>query len=134
MTSKQFPAPCAAVGDRAVTSVPERSSGRLRGGRLAVLVLQAFAFAAIPAVDAALDADLLGVATHVEGRDREHCDPGHSHLLCQLTRTLLLGTSSPGLADFGPTPEALPSAMNATAPTVRPALSGGSGPRAPPTD
>ncbi len=108
-----------------------QDSHRLRV--LAFAILQSSALVAIPAADALLDARGLGTAVHLDGEGGGHCDPGHSHLHCQLVRALSLGVVRSDVhpllrpvTDLG----AVPASRNASASS--PVLSGGRGPRAPP--
>lgn len=107
----------------------------------AFALFQCGIFAAAPAADALLDARESGRAAHVEGEDHDHCAPGHNHINpernhfhCQFTRALYPGVvHSHILPDLRPVTdhEAIPSAETASA--TGPLLSGGLGPRAPPT-
>lgn len=89
-------------------------------------------FAILPAVDAMLEAGGPDVVVHVEGEPGEHGDPGHSHLLCQLARTVSLGFPLLIPIDLSPAAETGPHTPAALAWQRRPILPGGSGPRAPP--
>ena len=111
-------------------------SPRLRGPRrfgvLSLSLFQFALFAGLPAADAVLDVGGLSTVAHIEGESSEHCDTGHSHLLCQLTRTLSSGVSPLILADLPLVFETSPDTPTATTWENRPIPPGGSGPRAPP--
>ena len=62
---------------------------------------------------------------HVCEADSEHCDTGHSHLLCQLTRTLSSGIAAADLTDFPRASQASPNTPTATTRENRPILPGG---------
>ncbi len=106
-----------------------------RFGVLALVLLPAAIFAVLPAADAVLEAGAGNAGAHmahIEGEHSEHCDPGHSHLLCQLSRTVSLGFPPLILSDLPLVSEASPDATTATDWRRRPIPPGGSGPRAPP--
>ncbi|MDE0357653.1 MAG: hypothetical protein OXN92_07905 [Gammaproteobacteria bacterium] len=103
-----------------------------RFGVLALALLQCAVFAALPAADAVLEARGSSTVVHVEGEGSEHCDTGHSHLLCQLTRTLSSGIGTAIPIDFRLVSEASLGTPTTTAWANRPIPPGGSGPRAPP--
>ena len=86
----------------------------------------------MPAVDAVLEAGASNAVVHVEGEPGEHGDPGHSHLLCQLSRTVSLGFPLLIPIDLSLVAETSPGTPAANAWQRRPILPGGSGPRAPP--
>ena len=90
------------------------------------------AFAILPAMDAVLEAGASSTVAHVEGEHSEHCDPGHSHLLCQLSRTVSLGFPLLIPIDLQLVLETGADTPIANAWQRRPMLPGGSGPRAPP--
>ena len=106
--------------------------GPRRFGVLAVALLQFAVFAAVPGADAVLEARGAGTVVHIEGEGGERCDIAHSHLLCQLTRTLSAAISVPMPIDPGPATEGNLHAPAAAAGKDRPTPLGGSGPRAPP--
>ena len=112
--------------------ISPRSRDPRRLGVLAFALLQLAVFAALPAADAVLEARALSTVVHIEGEGSEHCDTGHSHLLCQLTRTLSSGIAPPVPIDFRLVSEASLGTPTATAWANRPIPPGGSGPRAPP--
>lgn len=107
----------------------------------AFALFQCGVFAAAPAADALLDARESGGAAHAEGEEHDRCAPGHNHLNpehnhfhCQFTRALYMGAvNSHVLPDIRPVTdhEAIPPGKTASA--SGPVLSGGLGPRAPPT-
>ncbi|WP_420441350.1 hypothetical protein [Candidatus Palauibacter sp.] len=99
---------------------------------LAIVLLQAVAFAVLPAADAALEAGASSAVAHFEGEHGEQCDRGHNHLLCQLSRTVSLGFPPLIPIDLPLAFEASPDTPAASAWHRRPIPSGGSGPRAPP--
>lgn len=111
---------------------PRQPQDLRRFGVFAIVLFQALAFAVLPALDAVLEAGASSAVAHVEGEHGEHCDSGHSHLLCQLSRTVSLGF--PGLIpiDLPLVFEATPDTPTANAWQRRPIPPGGSGPRAPP--
>lgn len=111
---------------------PRQPRDLRRFGVLAIVLLQALAFAVLPAVDAVLEAGASSTVAHVEGEHSEHCDPGHSHLLCQLSRTVSLGFPPLILLDLPLVFETSPDTPTANAWQRRPIPPGGSGPRAPP--
>jgi len=112
--------------------ISSRSRDTRRFGVLAFALLQLAVFAALPAADAVLEAQGLSTVVHIEGKGSEHCDTGHSHLLCQLTRTLSSGIAPPVPIDLRLVSEASLATPTATAWANRPVPPGGSGPRAPP--
>lgn len=92
-------------------------------------------FAVVPAADAILEAGVGNAGArvpHLEGEHSDQCDPGHSHLLCQLSRTVSLGFSPLIPIDLRLASEASPDTPAATDWQRRPIPPGGSGPRAPP--
>lgn len=97
-----------------------------------MVFLQGATFAVLPAADAVLEAGWSGAEAHVEETSGEHCETGHSHLLCQLARTASPGFPPLILFGFASMPEVGIDAPTATASQRRPVPSGGSGPRAPP--
>lgn len=99
---------------------------------MAIVLFQAVAFAVLPAVDAVLEAEASSTVAHIEAEHSEHCDPGHSHLLCQLSRTVSLGFPFLIPIELSPAVEASPDTPAANAWQRRPIPPGGSGPRAPP--
>lgn len=111
---------------------PRQPRDLRRFGVLAIVLFQALAFAVLPAVDAVLEAGASNTVAHVEGEHSEHCDPGHSHLLCQLSRTVSLGFPPLILIDLPLAFETSRDTRTATAWQRRPIPPGGSGPRAPP--
>ena len=119
-------------GGIAVTPLSPQKPGPRRFGALAVALLQCGVFAAVPGVDAVLEAPGVGAVVHIEGEVGERCDIGHSHLLCQLTRTLSAAIPVPIPIDPGLASEASLHAPTAAAGQDRPIPLGGSGPRAPP--
>ena len=111
-------------------SAPAHDPHRL--GALALALLQFGVFAALPAADAVLEARGWATDTHIESEGGESCEAGHSHLLCQLTRSL-----SSGISPLIPIDLPLVSAATTNTPTAtawhnRPIPPGGGGPRAPP--
>ena len=70
---------------------PKQPRDLPRFGVLAIVLPQVLAFAVLPAVDAMLEAGASSIVTHIEEEHNEHCDAGHSHLLCQLSRAVSLG-------------------------------------------
>ena len=121
-----------AHGSIAVKPLSPHTPGPRRFGVLALALLQFAVFAALPGADAVLEARGFGTVLHIEREAGERCDTGHSHLLCQLTRTLSSGISVPILTDPRLAPEASLRTPTATAGQSRPIPLGGSGPRAPP--
>ncbi|WP_420448414.1 hypothetical protein [Candidatus Palauibacter sp.] len=111
---------------------PQQPRDPHRFGVLVIVLLQAVAFAVLPAADAVLEAGATSAVAHFEGEDSEHCDTGHSHLLCQLSRTVSLGFPPLFLIDLPLAFETSPDTPAATAWHRRPIPPGGSGPRAPP--
>ena len=103
-----------------------------RFGVGALVLLQVAAFAVLPAADAVLEAGWAGTAAHIEAENGEPCGTGHSHLLCQLTRTASLGFAPLGLDALLTVAATGPGLPTATAWPSRPMPLGGSGPRAPP--
>lgn len=103
-----------------------------RFGVLSLSLLQFALFAGLPAADAVLEVRGLSTVVHIEGENSEHCDAGHSHLLCQLTRTLSSGAAPLILVDIPLVFETSLDTPTATAWQNRPTPPGGSGPRAPP--
>ena len=99
---------------------------------LAIVLLQALAFAVLPAVDAVLEAGSSNPVAHVEAEHSEHCDSGHSHLLCQLSRTVSVGFPPLIPIELSLVFAATPDTPTANAWQRRPIPPGGSGPRAPP--
>ena len=120
------------VGGVSVKPITPRSRDPRRFGVLALALLQFVVFAALPAADAVLEARGLSTLAHIETENSEHCDTGHSHLLCQLTRALSSGISAADLTDFPQASQASPNTPTATTRENRPIPPGGSGPRAPP--
>ena len=118
----------------AVKPIPPRSQDPRRFGVLCLSVLQFAVFAGLPSADAVLEARGLSTVVHIEGENAEDCDAGHSHLLCQLTRTLSAGISPLFLNDLPLVSETSMDTPTATAWQNRPIPPGGSGPRAPPRD
>ena len=118
----------------AVKPIPPRAQDLRRLGVLSLSVLQFAVFAGLPSADAVLEARGLSTVVHIEGENSEDCDTGHSHLLCQLTRTLSSGISPLLLNDLPLVSETSMDAPTATARQNRPIPPGGSGPRAPPRD
>ena len=112
--------------------ISPHSRNSRRFGVLAFALLQLAVFAALPAADAVLEARGSGTVVHIEAEGSEHCDTGHSHLLCQLTRTLSSGIAPPVPIDFRLASVASLGTPTATAWLNRPIPPGGSGPRAPP--
>lgn len=100
---------------------------------LALALLQFIVFAALPVADAVLEARGRSTVAHVEAEGSEHCETGHNHLLCQLTRTFSSGISTPVQIDLRLVFETSLAIPTATAWENRPTPSGGSGPRAPPS-
>lgn len=119
-------------GGIAVKPISSRSRDPRRFGVLALSFLQFAVFAAVPTADALLESSGLSTVVHIEGENSEHCDTGHSHLLCQLTRTLSSGVAPLILADLPLVFATSPDTPAATAWQNRPTPPGGSGPRAPP--
>jgi len=111
---------------------PRQPRDLRRLGVLAIVLLQALAFAVLPAVDAVLEADAPNAVAHVEGEPSEHSDAGHSHLLCQLSRTVSVGFPSLIPIELSLVAETTPDTPTANAWQRRPIPPGGSGPRAPP--
>ena len=106
---------------------------------LAFALFQCGVFAAAPAADALLDARESGTTAHVEGHD--HCAPGHNHINpehnhfhCQFTRALYLGAVHSRVLPH-PRPVTYQEVVQPgeTASAGSPVVSGGLGPRAPPT-
>ncbi|MYH48440.1 MAG: hypothetical protein F4151_02635 [Gammaproteobacteria bacterium] len=116
----------------AVKPISPRSRDLRRFGVLSLSLLQFALFAGLPAADAVLEVRGLGTVVHIEGENSEHCDTGHSHLLCQLTRTLSSAVSPLILIDLPLVFETSPDTPTATDWQNRPTPPGGSGPRAPP--
>ena len=116
----------------AVKPISPRLRDPRRFGVLSLSLLQFAVFAVLPAADAVLEVRGLSTVVHIEGENSEHCDTGHSHLLCQLTRTLSSGIAPLILIDLPLVFEASPDTPTATAWQTRPTPPGGSGPRAPP--
>ncbi len=113
--------------------IPPRQLRDLRRfGTLAIVLLQAVAFALLPAVDAVLEAGAANAVVHVEGEPGEHGDPGHSHLLCQLARTVSVGFPPLIPIELSPVAETSLDTPTANVWQRRPIPPGGSGPRAPP--
>ena len=103
-----------------------------RFGVLVLVLCQASLFAVLPAADALLEAGATSDVAHIEGEHSEHCDAGHSHLLCQLSRTVSLGFPPLLLIELPLVSETSPDTPTAAAWQRRPIPPGGSGPRAPP--
>ncbi len=103
-----------------------------RLGGFSLSAFQFAAFAALPAADAVLETRGRSAVPHIEDESNDHCETGHSHLLCQLTRTLSSGGSAPIPADLQPAAETDPAPPAAFVRQDRPIPPGGSGPRAPP--
>ena len=116
----------------AVKPISPRSRDPRRLGVLSLSLLQLAVFAGLPAADAVLEVRGMSTVVHIEGENSEQCETGHSHLLCQLTRTLSSGVAPLILADLPLVFEASPDTPTATAWQNRPIPPGGSGPRAPP--
>ena len=116
----------------AVKPISPRLRDPRRFGVLSLSLLQFAVFAVLPTADAVLEVRGLSTAVHIEGENSEHCDTGHNHLLCQLTRTLSSGIAPLILIDLPLVFEASPETPTATAWQNRPTPPGGSGPRAPP--
>lgn len=111
---------------------PRQPRDPRRFGVLAIVLFQAVAFAVLPAVDAVLEAEASSTVAHIEAEHSEHCDPGHSHLLCQLSRTVSLGFPPLIPIELSLAVETSPDTPAANAWQRRPIPPGGSGPRAPP--
>ena len=120
------------LGSMALKPISPRLRDPRRFGVLSLSLLQFALFGGLPAVDAALEVRGLSTVVHIEGENSEHCDTGHSHLLCQLARTLSSGVAPLILVDVPLVFETSPDTPTATAWQNRPTPPGGSGPRAPP--
>ncbi len=116
----------------AVKPISPRLRDPRRFGVLSLSLLQFALFAGLPAIDAVLEVRGLSTVVHIEGENSEHSDTGHSHLLCQLARTLSSGVAPLILLDVPLVFETSPDTPTATAWQNRPTPPGGSGPRAPP--
>lgn len=116
----------------AVKPISPRLLDLRRFGVLSLSVFQFALFAGLPAADAVLEIRGLSTVVHIEGENSEHSDTGHSHLLCQLARTLSSEVAPQILADLPLVIETSPDTPAATAWQNRPTPPGGSGPRAPP--
>jgi len=116
----------------AVKSISPRLLDLRRFGVLSLSVFQFALFAGLPAADAVLEIRGLSTVVHIVGENSEHSDTGHSHLLCQLARTLSSEVAPLILADLPLVIETSPDTPAATAWQNRPTPPGGSGPRAPP--
>ncbi len=119
-------------GRKVVKPISPRSRDPRRLGVLALALFQFNLFAALPAVDAVLEARGPSAERHIENENDEHGDTGHSHLLCQLTRTLSSGDSPPIPNDLPLVSATSTDTPAATAWENRPTPPGGSGSRAPP--
>lgn len=120
------------LGSMAVKPISPRLRDPRRFGVLSLSLFQFALFAGLPVADAVLEVRGLSIVVHIEGENSEHCDTGHSHLLCQLTRTLSSGVAPLILIDIRLVFETSPDTPTATAWQNRPTPPGGSGPRAPP--
>ena len=116
----------------AVKPIPPRSRDLRHFGVLSLSLLQFAVFAVLPSADAVLEVRGLSTGVHIEGENSEHCEAGHSHLLCQLTRTLSSGISPFILIDLPLVSDTSMDTPTATTWQNRPIPPGGSGPRAPP--
>ena len=114
-----------------VKPIPPRSRDLRHFGVVSLSLLQFAVFAGLPSADAVLEARGLSTGVHIEGENSEH-DTGHSHLLCQLTRTLSSRVPPLVLIDLPLVSETSMDTPTATAWQNRPIPPGGSGPRAPP--
>ena len=56
-------------------------------------------FAALPSADAMLDAERAASPVHVESPEHRTCASQHSHLFCQIVRSLLSGVPSGHVAN-----------------------------------
>ena len=54
-----------------------------------IALVQIGAFAVLSPADALLDADRVGLPVHVESPENRACPAQHSHLFCQLVRSLV---------------------------------------------
>ncbi|WP_428273856.1 hypothetical protein [Candidatus Palauibacter sp.] len=110
---------------------PQQPRDLRRLGVQAIVLLQALVFAILPAVDAVLEAEAPSADVHVEGEHSER-DSGHSHLLCQLARTVTPGFPPLIPIELSVVFETSPDTPTANVWQRRPTPPGGSGPRAPP--
>ena len=68
-------------------------------------LVQIGAFAVLSPADALLDAVRIGLPVHVESPENSACEAQHSHLFCQLVRSLVSARSSgPVAAEEIPAP------------------------------
>jgi hypothetical protein len=113
-------------------NIPRRDAAG-RCASVVVLVLQALLWMAGPTIEARAEARSAGAAAHVEERGTSTCPPIHSHLECQVCRTLRSAAApAPGVA----LPSATTGVICGTAPSVsvvpRTTAGGPLGSRAPP--
>jgi hypothetical protein len=100
-----------------------------------LVALQLVAGAVLPSADALLEAERVGLPTHVESPHNEDCPAAHDHLFCQVVRSLASASASPAV---GSLPDATPPILAAEAiaerddSTRRPSLRGPTTPRPPP--
>lgn len=98
-----------------------------------VLLLQALLWMAGPTIEARAEARAVGATAHVEDVSADRCPPIHSHLECQICRTLRGGApSAPSVGLPFRTLGATLGVASATDADVRPATRGAIGSRAPP--
>ncbi len=115
----------------------ERANWRgVRGAvALGMVSLQLVAGAALPSADALLEAERIGLPTHVESPHTEDCPAAHDHLFCQVVRSLGSASASRRVATLAHTAPSL-SAESVLAerdgPARRPSLRGPTTPRPPP--
>jgi hypothetical protein len=106
-----------------------------RGAGAVGLLLQLVASVALPAADAALDADNAALPVHVESPHSENCPATHDHLFCQVVRSLAAvsagGGAAPVLGLAPPVLDGLSPLDRLDAP-LRPTLRGPTAPRPPP--
>ena len=98
-----------------------------------MLLLQALLWMAGPTIEARAEARAVGATAHVENVGENRCPPIHSHLECQICRTLRTSAPpAPGVALPHGRQRTTPGVSGIADAYVRPAGAGAIGSRAPP--
>ena len=115
------------------TSRACRRDATWRRSAVVVLLLQALLWMAGPTIEARAEARAIGATAHVEDVGSNRCPPIHSHLECQICRTLRTGAPTAPAVELpiGGLRAAIGLA-GVTDAYVRPATRGAIGSRAPP--
>jgi len=72
--------------------------GARRSGAVVLALVQLVAFGVLPAADALLDIEQMGLPVHIESEGSKECAPPHDHVFCQVVRSLAAATEAPAVA------------------------------------